>query len=307
MALTPPTAPLPAFVSRQVSEARRFFLNLTPNRRSSLEIVCGGVERMRPDYVVQRSDFPYFALELVAEGTGSLQIHEQQYRLSAGSVFAYGPGAAHTIRNTGRAGMRKFYLDFVGTEGAQLLQSAGLLTSNQQYTSRQVGRLHELTEVFELMFREAEGGGPMAESLCVALTQLLFLKLRQLRLPADVRLPRAFATYERVRSRIDRDFLELQSAQDVADACQMTAVHLSRLFRRFGDCGAYQYLMRRKMNFAAGLLMNEGLMVKEVAARLNFADPFQFSRSFKRIYGVSPRELLLLSNVRAPDPHDLPE
>ena len=38
-----PSNPLPTFVSRQVTEERRFFLNLNPSRKSSLEVVCGGV------------------------------------------------------------------------------------------------------------------------------------------------------------------------------------------------------------------------------------------------------------------------
>jgi hypothetical protein len=50
-----PTDTLPDFVSRQVTEARRFFLNLNPDRHASLEVVSGGVERMGPDYVVQRT------------------------------------------------------------------------------------------------------------------------------------------------------------------------------------------------------------------------------------------------------------
>jgi AraC-like DNA-binding protein len=43
-----------------------------------------------------------------------------------------------------------------------------------------------------------------------------------------------------------------------------------------------------KMNRATELLVDEGMLVKEVAAKLEFADAFHFSRSFKRHYGLSP-------------------
>ena len=36
------------------------------------EIVCGGLEEVAGDYVVDRPDFPFFALEFVAAGTGRL-------------------------------------------------------------------------------------------------------------------------------------------------------------------------------------------------------------------------------------------
>ena len=80
--------------------------------------------------------------------------------------------------------------------------------------------------------------------------------------------------------------------QQVAEECDITPVYLSRLFGKFSDCGAYQYLLRRKMNYAAGLLINEGLLVKEVAQQMEFADAFQFSRAFKRVYGISPKQLV---------------
>ena len=286
-----PSDSLPPFVSRQVTETRRFFLNLNPNRKASLEVVCGGVERMRPEYVVDRRDFPYFAVEVVAEGEGVLTINTQQHSLSAGSVFAYGPRTPHTIRNRADNGMRKYYLDFVGTRAAKLLTQSGLRTGPNDFSAIAVGGLHEVTNVFEMLIRDAGDNGPLASSISESLTYLLFLKIRQLRTPQGSAMPKAYATYERVRRYIESNYLSLHMAKDVADRCDITSVYLSRLFGRFSDCGAYQFLLRRKMNYAAGLLMNEGLMVKDVARRMGFADAFQFSRSFKRVYGIPPTKL----------------
>jgi AraC-like DNA-binding protein len=43
------------------------------------------------------------------------------------------------------------------------------------------------------------------------------------------------------------------------------------------------------MNLAAELLTHERLQVQQAAARLGFADQYQFSRAFKRVAGVSPQ------------------
>lgn len=287
---------LPSFVSHQVTEARRFFLSLKPDHDSPIEVVCGGVERMRPEYVVDRKDFPYFAVELVAEGEGILTTAGEQHALTAGSVFAYGPQAPHTIRNHSENGMRKYYLDFVGTLVPELLQNAGLQIGPTEYRVLSVGGLHELTDLFDMLIRDGTDGGPAVHSICESLAQLLMLKIRQRRLPEGSALPQSYATYERIRRHIEERFLNLHTAQDVADECNVTAVYLSRLFGRFCDCGAYQYLMRRKMNYAAGLLMNEGLLVKEVAFRMEFTDAFQFSRAFKRVYGIPPSQLVTASS-----------
>jgi AraC-like DNA-binding protein len=42
--------------------------------------------------------------------------------------------------------------------------------------------------------------------------------------------------------------------------------------------------------------MNEGLLVKEVAQRLEFPDSFQFSRAFKRVYDIPPGKLIAARN-----------
>ncbi|MCO8122463.1 AraC family transcriptional regulator [Stieleria sp. TO1_6] len=286
-----PSTPLPAFVSHQVSEAQRFFLNLNPDSNSRLEVVCGGVERMRPDYVVEREDFPFFALELVAEGRGTLIIHGQQHALSAGSVFAYGPGTVHLIRNNADDPMRKYYLDFVGTCGSKLLRESGLINAAGDYQPLSVGALHQLTDLFDMMMRESVEDGAVVHSICEALAEVTLLKIKQLALPPQSDLPQSYATYQRIRRHIEQHYLQLHSIAEVAEQCDVTAVYLSRLFNRFGDCGAYQFLLRRKMNDAAGLLMNEGLLVKDVAKRLKFADAFQFSRAFKRVYGIPPKQL----------------
>jgi two-component system response regulator YesN len=42
------------------------------------------------------------------------------------------------------------------------------------------------------------------------------------------------------------------------------------------------------MNRATELLVDSGMLVKEVAAKLEFGDAFHFSRVFKRFYGLPP-------------------
>ena len=246
---------------------------------------------MRPDYVIDRTDFPYFGIELVAEGKGTFTIHGQEHQLSPGVLFAYGPQTAHTIRNHAGNSMRKYYIDFVGTRAKKVLANAGLMTGTNQFHVVSVGALMELTELFEMFIRNTNEDGPLVAPICESLLDLLSLKIAQMRLPEGKAVPRSYTSFERIRRYIDEHFLALHTIQDVAEQCDVTPVYLSRLFKRFADCGAYQYLLRQRMNFAAGLLINEGLLVQDVASRLGMPDPFQFSRAFKRVFGIPPSQL----------------
>ena len=63
-----------------------------------------------------------------------------------------------------------------------------------------------------------------------------------------------------------------------------------RLFKRETGESLFQYLVRFRLEKAAGLLLQEDLPVREVAARVGIDDPFYFTRMFKKKYGVSPSE-----------------
>lgn len=281
-------APEPAFVSRQTQHARRYYLDLNPDRSEALVVVCGGVERMKPDYVVSRDDFPYFAIEIVAEGTGSLRLNDHEFTLTPGAAFAYGPGLRHRIQNLSVEGMRKYYLDFVGRDALGLLQSAGLHRCRPVLVSR----VRELTDLLDTIGGEAREDSPVARQICSGLLRVLLLKIGQRQVSPGPDVPGSFQTYERARSHMEQNYLTLSRVDEVAAACQITPIYLSRLFHRFSGTGAYRFLLRLRMNFAAERLLVDGRRVKEVAEELHYADAFQFSRAFKRVHGVPPRALL---------------
>ena len=78
---------LPAFVSRQVVAAERYFLDLRPVANGPLTVVCGGLERVQADYEVVREDFPYCCLEFVAAGHGTRSLRDRDVSLSPGRLL----------------------------------------------------------------------------------------------------------------------------------------------------------------------------------------------------------------------------
>lgn len=283
-----PTTSEPAFVSHQVTESRRYYLNLSPPKRCDVAVVCGGCERVRPDYRVQRETFPFFAIEFVAEGAGTLTLKGSRWELQPGVAFAYGGTIPHLIETDPQRPMLKYYVDFVGQNPGALLKKSPL----GNWEPVQVSSPHEIIKLFEQLQGEAREEGPLVHPICNSLLPVLIQKIHQLARPAGTADPRALASYQRARRYIEGHFLQLRTASEIAAACHMSPMHLSRLFKRFGQSGAYQFLMKLKMNHAAMLLIDGGLMVKEAASTLGFSDAFHFSRVFKRVYGVAPEKFI---------------
>ena len=279
---------LPDFVSRQVTQARRYFFDLRPEKNRALALICGGCERVEGDYRVERSTFPFHCVELVAEGEGDVLLDGQLRQLRPGVVFAYGPKTRHRIRSSATRPMLKYYVDFSGWEAEVLLAAAGLGGSN----ALRVTPVEEVVDLFESLQRDASSEHPAAPEICELLLRLVLLKIRERTLPAREGQPKAFATYKRARGLMEQNALKWSTVGEAADECGIAPETLSRLFRRYAHTNPHLFLRRRRMSRAAELLLDAGMKVSAVAAELGFSEPSHFSRSFKQVYGVSPERFV---------------
>ena len=82
----------PDFFSKQVMESRCYYFDVAGKIKTPLAVVCGGFEKCRADYVIDRKDFPYNATEYVAGGGGEVKKGGNFYALNTVIVFSYGSG-----------------------------------------------------------------------------------------------------------------------------------------------------------------------------------------------------------------------
>jgi AraC-like DNA-binding protein len=75
---------------------------------------------------------------------------------------------------------------------------------------------------------------------------------------------------------------------DMATHCGYSASHFSSIFRKKTTRSPIDYYLDLKMQNACQQLDFTDKKIKEIAADLAFADPFYFSRLFKRFIGISP-------------------
>jgi len=129
--------------------------------------------------------------------------------------------------------------------------------------------------------------------------ELLLLKVEEHIAHGTRRDDPARERYLRCKALIDERARRMTTLEEIATAATMEVSSVCRLFRRFHDCSPCRYLLQRKMTLAAEDLVENGGMVKEVAQRVGFSDPFHFSRCFKSVHGVAPRDLLRYRRTEA--------
>jgi two-component system, response regulator YesN len=79
---------------------------------------------------------------------------------------------------------------------------------------------------------------------------------------------------------------------DVAREFGLSPAYLSFIFKKSSDVGFSEYVNSRKIEKAKELLLSDDMKIYEVADALGFESAFYFSKVFKKIEGVSPREFI---------------
>jgi len=75
---------------------------------------------------------------------------------------------------------------------------------------------------------------------------------------------------------------------ELASFVNISRAHLCRLFKTEVGVPPGQYLIMLRMQEAGRLFRSTFLSVKQVMARVGYADKGLFARHFKRTYGVTP-------------------
>jgi len=89
---------------------------------------------------------------------------------------------------------------------------------------------------------------------------------------------------------IDECTLEKINVEDVVRQVALSRRLLEIRFKEFTKMSVYQYIMKKRMDRFAQLLLESNMPVTEVAAQIGITDMKNLSRQFKTIEGCSPLE-----------------
>jgi AraC-like DNA-binding protein len=135
---------------------------------------------------------------------------------------------------------------------------------------------------------EAVGSSDLVERrFAVATLQRMIYRwaatLRRAELVSEERL-----AVEDIVARMQGRIRQGWSVAEMAQAAGMTERRFYRLFQQVTGKPPYRYFLDLRLAVADSLLRMGGYGVGEVAERVGFGDPFQFSKAYRRRYGMPP-------------------
>lgn len=87
---------------------------------------------------------------------------------------------------------------------------------------------------------------------------------------------------------IDEHFLQDITLDQLADVAMTSKYHFLRCFKEIYRCSPYQYVLHKRLQHGAGMLMSGRHSLTEIALETGFTDRRAFNKAFKKQYGMLP-------------------
>lgn len=215
----------------------------------------------------------HWELFYCVDGPGVIRLDEGELVCGAGELAVIPPESYHAHPGAGPSAICLHIAD------AALAMRAPCVVADDENRSLQ----HLFADVHYLFHSGAEH----CEALLPAYVQLIVQHIRARRPAAS----RSLLVEDIIRS-ISQNYTnpnyELDTLLHSAPYCYD---YLCRLFRREMHTTPHKYLARLRLEASAALLhAGDERSVTEIAHMCGYQDPLYFSRMFKRMYGLSPRE-----------------
>lgn len=257
-------------------------------------VKAAGLEKAKPPFMNGRArKLPYHGIIYLLSGEGTFRDRDtSEQAVGPGTIFYLYPGLEHCYDPLPGTVWTEYWTLFDGEEAENRF---GKLLSNN--TLHHCGIIPELASAYEELYGYAWEQRPDTPELCsYGLHRILGLVFRHLNRREGKLLSSPIAAAIALMQRqLCRPSVELDA---IARKHGISFETLRKQFRRQTGSAPHEYFLEMKLNAARNLLLS-GRPIKETAGELGFADPYYFSRLFKRHCGLSPSLLTADRRKRA--------
>ncbi|MBN8219112.1 MAG: helix-turn-helix domain-containing protein [Spirochaetes bacterium] len=253
---------------------------------------------------VPMHDHDFCELVLVLSGRGLHHTDTGEYAVAAGDVFLIRPAEKHGYTQVESFQIINLLFDpaGLGLPGEDLRECAGyqaLFSLEPSLRQRHGVRNHlrlplrDLAVARDLCLRihgELSGKKAAYRSLVVAHFTALVVLLSRIYPGGHRGDPEALLRLAAALARLEGRWQEKIRLSELAAEARMTQSSFQRAFQRAMDCSPIDYLIRYRVGKAAELLARGELPVTQIAYRCGFDDGNYFSRKFRAVMGMTPRD-----------------
>lgn len=230
-------------------------------------------KRCSPQWELLPSEISFYDLTFVLKGSAAYYSHSGAHLLQAGQAVLLPQGS---FRCAQTQGMECAAFNFQCSEPLPL--SAGALDWEQDEL---------LLRYFSDFERAWMGLDPDRMLYCQGILLLILHRMAALN-----RQGKGSPHVAQIRRYLEQHYLEPITVEEVAHHVGLHPTYCGSLFRRETGRSILQTVNLLRVNRASAMLAYGGASITETAMECGFSDLFYFSRVFRKITGLSPRQFV---------------
>ncbi len=260
-----------------------------------------GWERCDPLYSYGPYIRNHYLFHYVISGMGTLASFdskgvEHTYKINSGQGFLICPKQINTYVADKDYPWEYTWVEFDGLRVKEALNLAGLSYDAPIYRSNAKDLSNELkNEMLHLVQNSNESAFHLIGHLYLILDYLT----RSSASKVLVKSGKLVDFYVReATSFIEQNFQNDITVEDIAQWCNLNRSYFGKIFKEAIGKNPQDFLISYRMSKAAELLKLTDLSIGDISNAVGYQNQLHFSRAFKNIYNVSPREWRIDNKIR---------
>lgn len=222
--------------------------------------------------------------------------------VTAGHMVLIQPRMEQKYEYFGEDKPEVYWVHFTGGNVKNILRKYEIPLDDPVFYS---GASSTYTYIFKEMINELQTYKTGFEELLTMYLKQIFLLVQRTRMEEKP----SVSTYiqeeiEYARRYFNEHYNEPISIQDYAESRNMSVCWFQRNFKQIVNHTPMQYLLMIRINNAVSLLETTDYGLSEISAIVGYEDPLYFSRLFRKIKGISPRDYRKLVKSKGQDPQE---
>ena len=245
----------------------------------------------------------FHELVIIFDGEGTHYTADEKYHIRQGDVFLIKPGTGHAYENTRNLKLiNVLYLpkrlnlplyDLNNSPGYHaFFEVEPAMRKQHGFKSRlhlSSGKLEYIKKLINSMDKELNSQKPealfMAVSYFMQIIGFIARSYTKTEVPEQINI----LYLSEVISYIETNYQRNITIANLAKKASMSEITLYRMFKKAFNISPVNYLISVRVSRAQEMLVNSKLNISEIARETGFSDSNYFSRTFKKLTGISPR------------------
>ncbi|MDD6036677.1 MAG: AraC family transcriptional regulator [Lachnospiraceae bacterium] len=268
--------------------------NIFPNENFiDLGMYQYGYEQCEPGHSFGPTMRNHYLFHYIISGTGTLMAENakgetQTYSIKSGQGFLIFPGQITTYYADQNLPWEYMWIEFDGLRVKGALDLTELSANSPVYRSHSKDLREQLkNEMLYIVHHAKESPFHLIGHLYLFLDYLT----QSARSTKPVQSSRMSDYYiKEAINFIEQNFQNDLTIEDIAAVCGINRSYFGKIFRNTIGRSPQEFLMNYRMVKATELLKLTSLSIADIGSAVGYENQLHFSRAFKTIYGVSPRE-----------------